>query len=146
MNGFEILTQDGKAAFEPGETIHGLLRWEGITPPGSIELRLFWHTRGKGTEDSGVAERVPIPGAGPAGEYRFRFCAPSAPYSYEGKLLSILWGIEAVPEHGEPSEPLMIIIGPGWSKVRMRPGKERSMSNLVDEIFEEENRADEPPG
>ena len=47
--------RENKTAFRPGETIAGAVLWEFAKPPASAEVRLVWFTRGKGTEDGGIA-------------------------------------------------------------------------------------------
>ena len=41
----------GQSVFKPGETIRGRVTWQVDEPPQSAELRLFWYTSGKGTQD-----------------------------------------------------------------------------------------------
>jgi hypothetical protein len=49
MNELKILLAENRTQFKPTETLTGLAGWRLSTAPQSAELRLFWHTRGKGT-------------------------------------------------------------------------------------------------
>ncbi|WP_035609023.1 hypothetical protein [Haloferula sp. BvORR071] len=81
--------------FRPGETIKGQVSWQLDKPPQDLELRLFWHTRGRGTEE---AETVGSRGLGTAlqGSSEFSFTLPASPWSVDGQLVSICWALELV--------------------------------------------------
>ena len=55
MNELKVILRDGRRNFRGGETVEGVAGWRLEKPPKSVELRLFWFTRGKGTEDVGGA-------------------------------------------------------------------------------------------
>jgi hypothetical protein len=55
MNELKILLAENRTQFKPAETLTGVAGWRLSTAPQSAELRLFWHTRGKGTEDVAVS-------------------------------------------------------------------------------------------
>ena len=63
-------------------------------------MRLFWYTRGKGTEDVGLVDTVAFPNPQTTDQRTFRFALPEAPYSFSGKLISIIWAIELILEPG----------------------------------------------
>ena len=88
----------GDSSRKPREVLELVARWSLPSAPRSLEIRLFWFTRGKGTEDVGVVatERVPAPGGN--GEHRVRFTLPDAPYSFSGGLISLIWAVELVAD------------------------------------------------
>ena len=47
----EIILADKNAYFAPGQAIDGDLVWNFPKAPRWLELRLFWYTEGKGTQD-----------------------------------------------------------------------------------------------
>jgi hypothetical protein len=89
---------DNRPNRRPGETVEFSALWALQKPPAAVEARLFWFTRGKGTEDVGIVatERVSAPGS--AGEHAFLFTLPESPYSFSGRLISLLWAVELVAD------------------------------------------------
>jgi len=93
-----IAPTSGGSSRKPRDLVELLVRWSLPSAPKSLEARLFWFTRGKGTEDVGIVatERVPDPTA--QGRHRVRFTLPEAPYSFSGKLISLVWAVELVAD------------------------------------------------
>jgi hypothetical protein len=118
----QIETRDGRTAFHPGEEVEGTVRWSPVDrPPRSLEVRLFWYTEGKGGRDVGVVETLPLADPGPEGHQPFRFRLPDGPYSFSGKIIHLLWAIEAVAEPDDHSERLAerldIIMSPSGREI-----------------------------
>lgn len=103
MTEIAIQLQDDRTDWFPAEELAGTVRWQLDSPPEQLELRLFWFTRGKGTQDVDVIQRVSVPAPGMSGEHDFRFRLPLEPYSVSGKLLSLVWSVECVADPGEAS-------------------------------------------
>ncbi|HEV7867779.1 MAG TPA: hypothetical protein VGO90_08870, partial [Chthoniobacteraceae bacterium] len=79
MNQVQIGIRENRSAFAPGDEIAGAVLWEGDEAPKSAELRFLWFTRGKGTDDLAVVQKLPFPDP-QAGDTRpFSFTAPEAP-------------------------------------------------------------------
>ena len=83
---------------KPREVLELIVQWSLPSVPTSLEARLFWFTRGKGTEDVGVVATEPVPSPGANGEHRVRFTLPEAPYSFSGRLISLIWAVELVAD------------------------------------------------
>ncbi len=118
---------DNRTAFRPGETLEGAVIWELEKPPAIAELRLLWFTRGKGTEDSEVVSTVTF-AAPQAGDTRdFRIAVPAAPYSFDGRLISLIWALELVL--GDEFERTEIVIAPEARQIQLprieQPAKKR---------------------
>jgi hypothetical protein len=98
MSSMTLDLRDGKRSYRPGETVHGTARWELESQPSRVEVRLFWYTQGKGTQDVEIVQTAPWdhPSSAQAGEFDFHL--PHAPYSFSGKLVSVLWALEAVSD------------------------------------------------
>lgn len=79
--------------FTPGDTISGKVQW-GATHGETVELRLFWFTSGKGTQDIEVVQEASWPAG--QGQGDFSFPLPNDPYSFSGTLVSLNWALEAV--------------------------------------------------
>ena len=97
--------------FQPGDAIEGTVTWVAEKPPRKAELRLFWHTRGKGDRDSGLVETVSFELPQTSESRPFQFRAPEYPPSFSGRLISLLWGLELVLEPGD-SSAIELTIGP----------------------------------
>jgi hypothetical protein len=113
----QIGLRENRDAFSPGDEITGAVRWELPEAPESAEVRLCWFTRGKGTEDSEIVESVPLD-APQAGDVRtFSFRAPPSPYSFSGRLISLIWCVELVIEPQEHFKRAEITIAPDGKEV-----------------------------
>jgi hypothetical protein len=107
---------DDRRAFKPGESVEGRVSWN-VDGATSAEVRLFWYTRGKGTEDVGLVDTVAFPNPQATDQRTFRFTLPEAPYSFSGKLISILWAIELIVEPGSSVERREIVVSPSGREV-----------------------------
>ena len=116
MNDLRIELADGRRAFKPGESVEGRVSWT-VDRATSAEVRLFWYTRGKGTEDVGLVDTVVFPNPQPADQRTFRFQLPDGPYSFSGALISIIWAIELILEPGSSVERREIVMSPGARQV-----------------------------
>ena len=96
MDERRIEIEDGRSGFAPGERIRGTAHWRLEEPPDGLEVRLFWYTEGKGERDVGVVETVALGSGSREGSNDFSFKAPPAPFSFSGKLISLIWAIELV--------------------------------------------------
>src|SRR6185369_15538212 len=100
MNDLTILLRDERDAFRPGERLEGVAGWRLEAPPTSAEVRLFYYTRGKGTQDVEVAgrQRFETPQASEGRPFTFEL--PDEPFSFSGQLISLIWALELVLEPG----------------------------------------------
>lgn len=104
----------------PGQKLTGTVSWALDEPAETMELRLFWYTRGKGSTDVGVVKVQRFDVAGVEGSHRFRFILPDAPYSFSGKLISLVWAVEAITSPGERSGRCELVMAPGGREVVLR--------------------------
>jgi hypothetical protein len=116
MTELRIELADGRRDFKPGEPLAGLVSWS-VNGATSAELRLFWYTRGKGTEDVGIVDTVVFPNPLTTDQRPFRFILPDGPFSFSGKLVSILWAIELILEPGSSVERREIVMSPSGREV-----------------------------
>lgn len=122
MNRLRVNFVDDRASFVPGESVSGTATWELETDPQSIELRLFWYTTGKGDQDLDVVQRL-VFAPSRHGTESFQLDLPRRPFSFSGKLISVIWAVELVAHPGEFTERLEIIIGPQRREVRVDAGE-----------------------
>jgi hypothetical protein len=117
MDVIEIETDGGREAFAPGEAIAGTVSWRLDAPADSVDVRLFWYTRGKGTTDVQVVKAQHFAAPGGAGRRPFKFVLPEEPYSFSGKFISLIWALEAVVQPGERSARRELVVAPGGTEI-----------------------------
>jgi hypothetical protein len=104
--------RDEQKSFRCGETVEGVAGWRLEKPPTSAELRLFWFTRGKGTEDVGLVQRTRFDAPQSEEGRRFNVLLPEEPWSFSGQLVSVIWALELVIEPGEQTARVELIVPP----------------------------------
>lgn len=117
MNQLRLGTRDNQREFRPGEEVHGAAGWQLDQPAKAVEVRLFWYTRGKGTEDVGVVGTVRFDQPQQEEARPFQFKLPESPYSFSGKLISLIWALELVVEPGQHSTRLELTVSPTGKEV-----------------------------
>jgi hypothetical protein len=115
-----LFIDNDRKAFLPGELLELSVLWALPAKPDSLEVRLFWYTRGKGTEDVAVVATETIAATAAAGEGKVRFTLPAAPYSFSGKLISLLWAVELVAEPGARSARCEFTVSPTGKEILLR--------------------------
>lgn len=105
-------------AYRPGEEIKGMVSWQSPKDVRSAELRLFWHTSGKGTRDAETAQIVTFELPQPSDQRDFSFIAPDFPPSFSGRLVSVGWGLELVIAPGE-THAIDLVIAPGAAELSL---------------------------
>ncbi len=114
-----VFLPGNRTAFEPGERIDITVLWAFERPPGLLDVRLFWITRGKGTEDIEVVANGSIRADVAAGEGSCSFTLPEAPWSFSGKLISLVWGVEAVVASPARTALCEFVLAPGAVEIRL---------------------------
>jgi hypothetical protein len=117
MDSLTIDIEGGRRNFTPGETMTGHAGWTLDKDPKSAELRLFWYTSGKGTQNVGVVTTMPFEGPGRSERRDFRIALPPEPYSCSGSLVSIIWALELIVEPHGLTERVEFTMAPGGSEV-----------------------------
>src|SRR5215510_10930511 len=117
MSELKILLRDERKNFRGGETIEGVAGWRLEKPPTYAELRLFWFTRGKGTEDVGVVQTMRFEAPQLEEGRKFSFTLPLEPWSFSGQLVSLIWALELVIEPGEETARVELIVSPTGQEI-----------------------------
>ena len=125
MTQLAIQLDDNRTGFKPGETISALIEWSLADQPDSIELRVVWNTVGKGTTDVGIEHAITIDSPNQSDSRRIDVPLPKAPYSFSGKLVSLVWALELVVSPSRESCRQEITIAPGGSEVQLRRTSEQ---------------------
>lgn len=126
MDEIRVTTRAGQTAYRPGDQIEGSVSWNLPSPPTSVEIRLVWFTRGKGTQDVSVVESHSVAGPATMGDSAYRFLLPDGPHSFSGKLISLLWSVEAVAFNGSK------MIGSGRQEFILSPDGQEIILKTVD--------------
>ncbi len=136
MSWISIELDEGRTAYRPGEEVSGAVLWvidqegdeggQGGGAPAieSAEVRLIWFTRGRGDRNSGIVAAEELPGPQPTDRRTFRFQLPAGPYSVSGKLVSVIWAIEAVLEPGSRAARTEITVSPTGREIALYPDLE----------------------
>ncbi len=109
----------GRSAFDPGQTVPVSAKWNLKTPLDAVELRVVWNTAGRGDVDLQIAEAVRIESPNPNDSRQMTLALPRQPYSFSGKLVSLVWALELVAIPSLASTRTQITIGPGGKAVRL---------------------------
>ena len=125
MSELEIKTRGDRTSFLPGEELAGKVSWQ-LGSPGRVELRLFWRTEGKGSKDMKIVERVNFDSPRRQESRAFSFQLPDAPYSFSGRLISLIWALELVVISTDETERLEIVLSPTNSEILLYGGQPAS--------------------
>lgn len=89
-------------ALEPGQWVKGRVTFEVLEDVEfrDAQVRFHWHTEGKGNRASGEGgtESLARSGrwlAGSTHGFSFKIPAPNGPLTYRGRILKVLWSLEA---------------------------------------------------
>ena len=110
----------GRAVFEPGASVRGVATWSVPMVPHGMELRLIWATLGPGGRDFTIAATIPL--ARPLAKERRPFVLklPTAPYSFQGSLISLAWTLELVALPGEEKVRVDLTMAPDRQVIDLR--------------------------
>jgi hypothetical protein len=122
MSTLRIDISGGQRAYKPGATISGRVAWQVEEAPESAELRLFWYTSGKGTQDVETVGSVAFQTPQMNDDRTFSLTLPREPYSFSGKLISILWAIELIVEPGSNVQREELVMSPSGAEVVLGEG------------------------
>jgi len=120
MNKLELTFPQELTSFDPGAEIAVNAAWDLDSPPDKIEARLVWHTSGKGDRDLKVVKTVTIQSPPARDQQVIAFSLPWGPYSFSGKLISLIWGIELVSFPDEDSARKEISVAPQGREVVLK--------------------------
>ena len=138
MDKLSIYFREDKTTFVPRQAVHGAIQWSLDTNPGALELSLFWYTAGKGTRAVGIVETQTLDHTGPCGSKEFSFTLPDGPYSYSGKLISLIWALELTCSEGEEMARQEITVSPTGREIILGSAsweQERPRSNPLERIL-----------
>lgn len=117
-----ITIQLDASDFTPSSTVTGKIIWATSPTNKSLELRLFWFTEGRGTQDIQVTDELSYDTTSRhQGDEDFILHLPSAPLSFSGQLVSLQWAVEAVAIQDGISERENITVSLTGKEVTLSP-------------------------
>jgi hypothetical protein len=119
MDQLDISLRQDKTDYAPHETVAGDIRWRLEASPRRIEISLLWYTSGKGTRDVGVIGTLAIDEPNSVGTKDFAFTLPEGPYTFSGKLISLVWAIEATCSPGDNTVRQQIVVSPTRQEIAL---------------------------
>ena len=122
MSTLRIDIAGGQRGHKPGEKIDGRVAWQVEEAPQSAELRLFWYTSGKGTQDVENVGVVAFQTPQMNDDRLFSFALPRQPFSFSGKLISLVWALELIVEPGSNVERHEFVMSASGEEVVLREG------------------------
>jgi hypothetical protein len=117
MSQLTIAIDGGATVAAPNMDLGGTVTWVLPKPTDVLELRLLWRTRGIGTSDMQVVDRVRFENPKPMEERPFRLRLPPGPYSFSGKLVSLGWMLELVTLPQEESVSVDLVLSPTGQEI-----------------------------
>lgn len=109
------------AAYAPGDLIQGTVSWPLDVQPEEVRVSLLFESRGKGTPQREVYRSETYSSQGGTitnGKIAFSFEAPDWPWSFSGKLISILWILSVSHNHSDDdASEANIILSPTQSEI-----------------------------
>ena len=108
MSNLKIEFTDGRRAWYPGEILTGEVSWQLDSNPDDAKIILYWHTSGKGTQNNEIIRSIKLDAVNANGGCNFEIQLPLGPYSFDGKLISLEWGVELKVGNKKTSEVFSI--------------------------------------
>lgn len=132
MSQLTLELNDGRTQYRPGEAIRGTANWYLDESAEALEVRIFWYTQGKGDRDVGGMETERIDSPGIEGSHEFAFTAPSAPHSFSGTLISLIWALELVVLPEGDAARQEIVVSPTGEEIRLVPVETPDMPDSLE--------------
>jgi len=116
-NPLTIETYENRLHYAPGDALEGIVSWQFDHPPDWLELRLFWYTTGKGDRDVHIVSRVAYEQPASVDTQIYSLAFPHGPYSYSGRLTSLIWALELITKPNNDAVRLELAMGPASQEV-----------------------------
>lgn len=117
-----ITIQLEKTAFSPSGEVTGKIIWATGPTNNTLELRLFWFTEGRGTQDIQVVDQLVYDTSSRhQGDEDFVLHLPQSPPSFSGQLISLQWALEAVAIQQGDSERADITVSQTGQEITLTP-------------------------
>jgi hypothetical protein len=129
MSQLALHLENGVSDFSPGDQAVVTAEWNLDHEPQAVELRLLWYTRGKGDDNLDVVQSLRIAEGARSDRKRLGIQLPDAPYSFSGRLISLVWALELMAEPSGESVRVDIVIAPEASEIRLGSAEDDDSGN-----------------
>lgn len=120
MNTAHLETLENRTRYRPRDVVEGVAGWELEAPPASAEVRLFWHTSGKGDQDVVVVATHAFKNMQATDAQIYQLRIPDVgPYGFSGKLITLQWSVELVVEPGHHVQRIDLSVSATGEEVRL---------------------------
>lgn len=114
----------GRTTFAPGDSLSGTVRWQATNQPvREAEVQLIWFTRGYGDSETGVVSSLRFTNPRADDQRTFQLTLPLAPYSCQGKLVTVVWAVRLLLNRGAAAQQVEIVVSPTGTVVALHPAK-----------------------
>lgn len=120
----KIELTDGRRQRKPGEKIEVMAQWQLDEHADSVEARLVWSTQGKGTTDVQVVQQEQFDNPSLSENRRITFTLPESPYSFSGKLISLIWALELIAEPTGESDRFELTMSPSGEEIELHSSED----------------------
>ena len=129
-----IKTELDNLAYTPGEVLRGEVTWKVDLMKNSNggEIRLFYYTSGKGTRDVETIETHIVDIRTEIGSQSYDFQLPGEPYSFSGKLVSLVWAVEFQVMESDETERLEFVMSPDGQEIDLYANSEGDLPSYTD--------------
>ena len=114
-----ISLEGSRKNFRPHESVSGTASWQLGESVKAIEIHLCFYTQGKGTSDVHIVETIRIDTPPENGSEKFSWQLPLSPYSFSGKLISLIWAVEVVVLPSAEAESITFEMSPNGSEINL---------------------------
>ncbi|MBN1982674.1 MAG: hypothetical protein JW795_14160, partial [Chitinivibrionales bacterium] len=109
----KITIQLDSNSYDPGSALNACISWDvDQEKTHCIDMNLLWFTEGKGTPDYEVVQTVHHETPLRCGQKRFCLNLPLAPWSFSGRLISLVWAVEARIDSNKTLDRIPFIMAP----------------------------------
>lgn len=129
-----IKTELDNLAYTPGEVLRGEVNWKVDLMKNSNggEVRLFYYTSGKGTRDVETIATHKVDIRTELGSQKYEFQLPGEPYSFSGKLVSLIWAVEFQVLESDETERLEFVMSPDGQEIDLYANSEGNLPSYTD--------------
>ena len=102
---------------QPFQNIKGRVRLTAPSTAQSLELRIFWFTRGRGDEEAEILHRIDLSPQQMLSDFSWEL--PAAPYSFAGQLITLAWAVEVVDENEQSLDLVPFLLSPSGEELQL---------------------------
>lgn len=118
---------------QPFQELRGKVRITAANPPRSLELRIFWFTKGRGDEEASVVHRLSLNPTQALTDFIWEL--PAAPYSFAGQLITLAWAVEVVDERENSLDLVPFLLSPSGEEVQLEALPDHTLKGKLAKRF-----------